>query len=410
MILVEEKNGLFLVIKIQKTANSIFDYSNKEIKKIKEINTFIEESTFIINNNNRLLRIDKQLNINPRKGDQQLFHIRKDKNDEITIENPVLSTLSLDNIDSLNYKLWFIISSGSKINEINKDDYYLNKDDILKFGNLKYIIQEIHINIIENKNEDKSSEEKNANNNLYDISGLNKSFPKISVTIPEIKTYYESLDENSDIKCYICGKNNCSNDNPIIKFCDCNFVHFKCLKSCIKITTKITKGGNVINYYIHMEFCKNCQYIYPLRFKLGEKIYELYEIEKPNEENYIILESLEKKIYYGYIKLIHVIKFNQKNDSVNIGRKNSSDVIVKDPSVSREHAILKFDKEKQRILIKDTSAKYGTLVLIKKAIKINNNKIKIQIGKNIIEAQKMKFGEFEKIKDKKKTKYPLPKD
>ena len=33
MILVEEKNGLFLVIKIQKTANSIFDYSNKEIKK-----------------------------------------------------------------------------------------------------------------------------------------------------------------------------------------------------------------------------------------------------------------------------------------------------------------------------------------------------------------------------------------
>ena len=407
MILVEEKNGLFLDIKTQKAGNIIFDYLSKEIK---ETNTFIEESTFIISNNNKLLRIDKQLNINPRKGDQQLFHIRKAKNDEITIENPVLSTLSLDNTDSLNYKLWFIINSEPKQNEINNDDYYLNIDDILKFGNVKYIIPEIHINNIENKIEDKSSEVKTENNNLYDISGLNKSSPKFSVTIPEIKTYHESLDENSDIKCYLCSKNNCSNDNPIIKFCDCNFVHFKCLKNNIKMTKIVTKDGNVINYYIHMAFCKDCQKFYPLRFKLGEKTFELFDIEKPTEEDYIILESLEKKVYYGYIKLIHVIKFNQNNISVSVGRKKSCDVIIRDPSVSRDHAILKFDKEKQRILIKDKSAKYGTLVLIKKAIKINSNKIQIQIGKNIIEAQKMKFGEFEKIKDKKKTKYPLPKE
>jgi hypothetical protein len=281
---------------------------------------------------------------------------------------------------------------------------------MLKFGNVKYIIPEIHINFIENKNEEKSSEEKNVNNNIYDISGLNKSFTKISILIPEIKTYHESLDENSDIKCYLCSKNNCRNDNPIIKFCDCNFVHFKCLKNSIKMTNIITKGGNVKNYYIHMAFCKECQKFYPLRFKLGEKTFELCDIEKPAKEDYIIFESLENKIYFGYIKLIHVIKFNQNNMSVNIGRKTSCDVIIRDPSVSKDHAILKFDKVKQRILINDKRSKYGTLVLIKKAIKINSNKIQIQIGKNIIEAQKMKFGEFEKIKDKKKTKYPLPKE
>ena len=407
MILVEEKNGIFLDIKTQKTGHIIFDYLNKEIK---ETNTFIDESTFIISNNNKILRIDKQLNINPRKGDQQLFHIRKNKDDEFTIENPVLSTLSLDNTDSLNYKLWFIINSEPKINQITNDDYYLNIDDILKFGNVKYIIRQIHINNIEKKNEEKSSEEKSDNNNIYDISSLNKSFPKISVLIPEIKTYHESLDENTDIKCYLCNKKSCSIDDPIIKFCDCNFIHFKCLKNRIKIINIITKGGNVYNYYIHMTFCKDCQNAYPLRFKLGEKVFSLIDIEKPIEEDYIIFESLEKKIYYGYIKIIHVIKLNEKNMSVNIGRKNNCDVIVRDPSVSRDHAILKFDKEKQKILIKDKSAKFGTLVLIKKAIKLNSNKIQIQIGKNIIEAQKMKFGEFEKIKDKKKTKYPLPKE
>lgn len=407
MILVEEKNGLFLSIKTQKSGNSIYDYLNKEIK---EMNTFIEESTFIINNNNKLIRIDKQLNINPRKGDQQLFHVRKTKNDDITIENPILSTLSLENIDSLNSKLWLIINSEGKNNEITNDDYYLNIDDILKFGNIKYIITEIHINSNEKKNEENSSELKIINNNSYDISSLNKSFPRISFLIPEIKTFHESLDENTDIKCYICSKHNCSNDNPIIKFCNCNFVHFKCLKNSIKMFKKANKNGNAINYYIYMAFCKNCQKIYPLRFKLSEKSFELFDIEKPIEEDYVILESLEKKIYYGYIKLVHVIKFNQNNMSVNIGRKNSCDLIVRDPSVSREHAILKLDKEKKAILIKDKSAKYGTLVLIKKAIKINSNKIQIQIGRNIIEAQKMKFGEFEKIKDKKKTKYPLPRE
>ena len=43
-----------------------------------------------------------------------------------------------------------------------------------------------------------------------------------------------------------------------------------------------------------------------------KKTFELFDIEKPTEEDYIILESLEKKVYYGYIKLIHVIKFMKK--------------------------------------------------------------------------------------------------
>lgn len=407
MILVGEKNGILLDIKTQKEGHIIYDYPNKEIK---EINTFIEDSTFIIYNNNKFLRIDKQFNINPRNGDQQLFHIRKTKNNDFTIENPVLSTLSLENTDSLNYKLWFIINLEDKNNEIINDDYYLNLDDIVKFGNVKYIILEIHINSNEKKNEENSPEPKNVIDDTYDISSLNKSFPKISILIPEIKIYYESLDENTHIKCHICNNNTCSNDDPIIQFCQCNFVHFKCLKKSIKMIIKKNKSQNVTNYYIHMASCKSCQYIYPFSFKLGQKTFELLDIEKPIKEDYIVLESIEKKIYFGYIKIIHVIKFAQNNMSVNIGRKNTCDVIVRDPSVSKEHAILKFDKENHRILIKNKSAKYGTLVLIKKAIKINNNKIQFQVGKNIIETQKMKFDDFEKIKDKKKTKYPLPKE
>ena len=81
-------------------------------------------------------------------------------------------------------------------------------------------------------------------------------------------------------------------------------------------------------------------------------------------------------------------------------------MIICDPSVSKEHALLIYKNEK--ILIKNLSKKFGTSVFVKNAINIEDKLIQIQTGKIMFETKKMNYKEFNEFKKKKKTKFPLP--
>ena len=440
MILVSEKAILFINFKFKINSNEIADFSLKELK---EINTCLEDNTFICFKKDTLIRVNNQSSIEPKKGEILLFKIRKIKNtNNYILENPIPTKISEDNSNSLNIKLWFILnheksennSDNDMINIIN-DDYFLCEKDIVKFGNIKYIIQEINrrvtikVNII-NEINDKSSNNNNTNTensegntessqvtqekqetqDNYDINSINENSADIFDFLPTPKAYYiETITDKDNIICYICNLKKCSKNNPLIKFCGCNFVHFYCLKEIIKQKAKIIdEGNNVKNYYLRGLNCKKCHSIYPLKFKISNYIYEFYEIKKPTDSDYMIMESIEHKIYFGQLKLIHVIRLNE-NTTIKIGRKEKdNDMVICDPSISRKHAIIKYNKENRKILIKNISKKYGTLILLKKALKINEKNIQIQIGKVFIEARTMKFGEFQKIKNK-NTKYPLTK-
>ena len=412
MILVSDKEILFLKLLLIQNNSKIFDYSNKNERK--EINSIFEDSTFIIiKKNNSFYRVDNQSNIESEKGELLLFRIRKNKNSIYILENPLSTKISEDNSDILNIKLWFVIKPPVEIlNEIKyvNEDYYLNEYDIIKFGNIKYIVLEINIKSIKdnNDNNDNYSKEDTINeetNNYYDIGNLNKNTGLIFDFYQKPKEFYESLDENYSIKCYICNENKCSKENPIVKFCKCNYSHFECLRSQIKTKTISNKDNSVKNYYIRYLTCKKCKCIYPLKFKISDKKFEFFQIEKPNND-YLILESIEPNYFYGHIKIIHVIELND-NKNINIGRnREDNDVIISEPSVSRKHAFLNYNKEERKILMKNISHTFGTLVLIKKSLEIKENIIQIEIGKVFIEAKTMTFGEFEKNKH---TKYPLPK-
>ena len=124
----------------------------------------------------------------------------------------------------------------------------------------------------------------------------------------------------------------------------------------------------------------------------------------------MILESIEDKVYYGFLKLIYVIKLTEDNkNAINIGRiMDGNDIIIRDPSISKMHAEIKYDKERGKILIKNKSKKFGTSILIKNPLIIKNKKILLQNGSTLIEAKLMKVGEFEKNVNK-NTKRHLPK-
>lgn len=410
-----QKIGLFIRFKLNGKSRELFDYSEEEIKNINEINSFIDESTFIIQKkeNNNILRIENQSYLDGKKGELLLYKIRKNKNNTFFIENPLPTNISVDNSDILNIKLWYILNSGSfkTVDNIINKDYYLNENDIIKFGRIKYVVKEIYISS-KNNNIKKIDEEKKTkeNNNLddYDINNLNKNNSPIFNFIQTPKELLNDCPkENSYYRCYFCNENQCTEVNPLIKFCLCNFIHYNCLKANIKKKMNIIKKENVYNYFIKGLKCLFCNAYYPLKFKKDEKVYNLFEINKPIENDYLILESIENKIYFGQMKLIHIIKL--KENHITIGRKEiNNNVIICDPSVSKYHAIIKYNKEKGEILLTNISKKYGTFVLIKNALKINKEIIQIQIGNILIEANTMKYEDFEKIKNQ-FSKYPLPK-
>ena len=432
MILVSEKEVLYSHFKFNNISSELFDLLSKNPK---EIDTCFEDNTFICFKKNTIIRVNNQSNIEPRKGEILLFKIRKDKStNDYLLENPIPTKISEDSSNSLNIKLWYILNNEKSDNNdgiINiNDNYYLCEKDIAKFGNIKYIIQEISLDVklkltisnsINNNSEityteeNTESSQENQENQIsqekqvnYNINSLNDNSADIFDFLPTLKEYYiEGKKDKDYVVCGICKQKKYKKENPLIKLCSCNFVHFNCVKKIIKLKAKIIDTENAKNYYLKGLNCKKCHTIYPLKFKILDNIYQFYEIEKPTDSDYMIFESVESKMYYGHMKLIHVIKLN--DNIIKIGRKGGiNDVIICDPSVSKEHAFIKYNKEKGKILLSNISKKFGTLILIKKSLKINEQKIQIQIGKVFIEARTMKFGEFQKIKNK-NTKYPLPK-
>lgn len=141
-----------------------------------------------------------------------------------------------------------------------------------------------------------------------------------------------------------------------------------------------------------------------VRFKLYNRleIFDLIDIVRPENSDYIILESLNQMKENCNIKSIHVIQLT--NDTITIGRGHESDVRINDISVSRTHALLKYNSSTGQLLLKDLKSKFGTLILIKEPVLIKEKKIHLQIGRTYIEASLMPMGEFEKLKKERKSK------
>ena len=108
----------------------------------------------------------------------------------------------------------------------------------------------------------------------------------------------------------------------------------------------------------------------------------------------MILESLTFIKKNKNIKNIFVIKLTDRE--LNIGRHTDNDIIDNDMTISRYHAILKYNKNNEHITITNKS-KFGVLLLIKDNVKLNiKQNIFIQMGKTYLSAE---------VKDSSNNKY-----
>ena len=193
----------------------------------------------------------------------------------------------------------------------------------------------------------------------------------------------------------------------MVHLCNCkgglNYAHFECIKHWMK--TKLIQKENTKNtvktYYIQSFNCEICKSPYPFRFKINnnDKIYDLIEIERPINTNYIVLESLNQIKENCNIKSIHIISLTNNEDII-IGRGHDCDVRIKDISVSRYHSKVKYNTDNNSLLIRDLKSKFGTLILIKTPFEIRET-TQLQIGRTYIKASTLSFEELKNFQRKK---------
>jgi pSer/pThr/pTyr-binding forkhead associated (FHA) protein len=70
---------------------------------------------------------------------------------------------------------------------------------------------------------------------------------------------------------------------------------------------------------------------------------------------------------------------------IKIGRGHDADIRVTDISVSRFHAKINYCDEKGEYFLEDNNSKFGTLVLVRKPIRLQENKTNyFQMGRTLL--------------------------
>ena len=434
----EEKLGLFCKI-IVSDSTQLFN----KTKIIKEYSILLNENYpfLVLKRNLKSFAIMKeQPSIKP---DEDLIFEIKIKSDSIELFNPIdrcsscINQIKLYNkIAKLNYKLWQSLKSlpksekDFKITEENKNLYLyeLKQNDIIRMGDIKFILREI--NIIHN-----NINNNDHNNKCHDEFMQNQYIIKIKPSEGNV--------------CEICKKTDMQEDNPIIKLCECeNHYHFKCMKEKIKerVIKEEDESVGCTRYYIKTN-CLGCKKFINLRFILDEKdnnnnynylglseknfakkpkLYELIDIKKKKEEEYLIFETIDfKDTQYEYIKYFFYIKFrklekNKNVETILIGGDRTKNEkyrydklikIEKNNTISSQHALIDYDIEEKTLILRNISDSHNTLILKDKnylEIIPNNDEFKfkqilLELGNIKIEPSLIKSNEFEEYENKMKN-------
>ena len=423
----KEKNNLKKVNLTIKTwisdSNGIYNYKS-DITNINQVDAAYTDSVYIIREKNKIIEEKQHYIYDDEIEGQILLYIRKSLKDKNSFEivNPLRKFIEKNeyNINDLNRRPWFIVNTQNGYNNEN-EEYNLNEGDIIKLGRRKFEIIKKNINANyktisldnpENYNISKINEKKgsifniNIKKNQYKINKRKIGNKKIIKddsennslgneindpnNIEDEDTENESvIEENENEKCRICFGSKSTRENPRLKLCSCHdSIHFECLKAYLKTKIEIRENEKLtVKTYICNKYnCDVCLKPYPVRFRIPEfdKIYELIDLNRPPELDYIILESLDYIKEHNNLKILHFVELN--GDDIKIGRYDTNDIIDTDISVSRKHAILKFNKENGKLYLENLSEKFGSLILIKGNIKLKEKNIHFQVGKSYIKA------------------------
>ena len=112
--------------------------------------------------------------------------------------------------------------------------------------------------------------------------------------------------------------------------------------------------------------CDICKEELPLTIPFEGRKYEIFSLPKPNS-NYIILQDFRRQ---KYDHIVHILV--DSNAPLLIGRSADTDLKINDVSVSRSHAVI--NCYKNIFYLKDCGSKFGSLIILKRPLIIEENK------------------------------------
>lgn len=135
-------------------------------------------------------------------------------------------------------------------------------------------------------------------------------------------------------------------------------MHLECLKRWVSTKMIVEKLPLIQTYFWNSFECEICKTPFPFTFKCNDRTYNLVELQKPTDEDYLILEifTLKKNLS----KLVHILTPKSPNQLYRLGRGNDQEIKIGDISVSRSHATIQF--KNGQFILQDNVSKFGTLV------------------------------------------------
>eukprot|EP00403_Amphidinium_massartii_P009631 CAMPEP_0178421864 /NCGR_PEP_ID=MMETSP0689_2-20121128/26871_1 /TAXON_ID=160604 /ORGANISM="Amphidinium massartii, Strain CS-259" /LENGTH=417 /DNA_ID=CAMNT_0020043397 /DNA_START=47 /DNA_END=1300 /DNA_ORIENTATION=- len=184
--------------------------------------------------------------------------------------------------------------------------------------------------------------------------------------------------------CRICLLEGPGEGDPLIRPCSCRgsieYVHLGCLRHWIRgrLNFSDTPSGS---FFYRPLACELCKEVYPAYVEVeGSEKESLVEVPKTTPP-FIVLENMVRDSQQHAARGLHVISLADK--VLKLGRGHESHVRIADVSISRCHAIIRY--QNGAFLLEDNKSKFGTLVAMKKprALEVGAN-TSIQMGRTVL--------------------------
>lgn len=124
--------------------------------------------------------------------------------------------------------------------------------------------------------------------------------------------------------CRFCWVNEFTDVNPLLSTCLCSggvrYVHLDCLKTWVQTKMQVERQIHVVTFFWHNFECEICKTPFPFSFKCNGQSYNLVELQKPTDEDYMILEIFQLK--KNMSKTVHVLTPKRNNFLFKLGRGN----------------------------------------------------------------------------------------
>lgn len=343
-----------------KDSHGLFDYENSyyDMKKFQ-----LSKSTRLYRNRNEILSQEKSAldeEIEPEA--EYLLSLTKDaaQPDKYHIDVPGDFPAS-NRITRPNY---LIIRSLKCKDGRSQRGYTLQPGDIMKLGRIDYRILEISTKAQLMTNNQISNELVNLMPSLVFDGDASVERP-----------------HNEESLCKYCLMEHISEDplmNLMLHLCKCKEgVHYQCLKNWMQYKIVAKASTNIVSYQWKKLDCEICLTPWPRKIKFQNQLHELITIEKPSSP-YIIIEKISQDSSTSSTMSIII---PDGSNQIKLGRGHQCDLRISDISVSRVHALLKYEEDK--FLVFDNDSKFGTLILLTGNYPVKYDKAAVQIGRTV---------------------------